>query len=115
MLNSTVLPPNATNKNIVWSSSNQKVAVVQNGRVTPVGAGTAIITAKTSAGGYSATCTVTVKPAAVDVFSGKVGANSAVIEAFDGDISLVFETASFLSDTGVTIERFDSDGVPDDI
>jgi uncharacterized protein YjdB len=113
VLNSTVLPPNATNKNIVWSSSNQKVAVVQNGRVTPVGAGTAIITAKTSAGGYSATCTVTVKPAAVDVFSGKVGANSAVIEAFDGDISLVFETASFLSDTGVTIERFDSDGVPD--
>ena len=110
-LNATVKPANATNKNILWSSSNQKVVVVSNGTVTPVGTGTAIITARTSDGGYIATCTVTV--GSIDVFKGKAGVNPAVLEAFDGDISLVFKTATFLSDTDVTIERYEPDHIPD--
>ena len=60
-LTATVLPSNAYNKNVTWSSSNTKVATVdQNGKVTAVGSGTAIITVKTVVGGLEAKCTVKV-------------------------------------------------------
>ncbi|PID87960.1 MAG: hypothetical protein CSB06_02530 [Bacteroidia bacterium] len=48
MLTATVKPDNATNKKVTWSSSNKKVASVdQNGNVKGLSSGTAIITAKT--------------------------------------------------------------------
>ncbi|NLY43025.1 MAG: hypothetical protein GX066_03435, partial [Clostridiaceae bacterium] len=63
-LTATVEPENATNKAVTWSSSNESVATVdQNGIVTAVGAGTAIITVTTVEGGFTATCTITVKEA----------------------------------------------------
>lgn len=55
----TVAPPTATNKTITWSSSNQAVATVANGVVTPLTAGTTTITATTADGGFQATCAVT--------------------------------------------------------
>ena len=58
-LTATVTPDNATNKTVTWTTSNDKVATVANGVVTAVGKGTATITA--TAGGKTATCTVTVK------------------------------------------------------
>ncbi len=62
-LTATVLPANAYDKTVVWSSSNTKVATVdQTGKVTAVGSGTVVITAKTKVGGLTAKCTVTVKP-----------------------------------------------------
>jgi hypothetical protein len=61
MLTATVTPDDVTNKNVTWSSSDTSVAVVaQTGKVTAKAAGTAIITATTSDGGYTASCTVTV-------------------------------------------------------
>ena len=61
-LKATVTPSTAYNKNIQWSSSDTKVATVdKNGKVTAVGAGKAIITAKSADGKKSAKCTVTVK------------------------------------------------------
>ena len=54
----TVNPDNATNKTVTWTSSNTSVATVENGTVKAVGNGTTTITA--SAGGFSATCNVTV-------------------------------------------------------
>lgn len=58
----TFNPANATNKKITWTSSNEKVAIVdQSGNVTAVGKGTANITATTEDGGKTANCTVTVK------------------------------------------------------
>ena len=59
-LSSTVLPENATDKTVTWTSSNTSVATVSNGTVTAKGVGTATITA--TAGGKSATCAVTVTP-----------------------------------------------------
>jgi uncharacterized protein YjdB len=57
----TVLPSNATNKNVTWSSSSPSVATVNNGGlVTSVSSGTATITAVTQEGAKQATCTVTV-------------------------------------------------------
>ena len=53
-------PSNAT-EGITWTSSNSSVATVnQNGLVTAKGSGTATITVKSSTGGKSATCTITV-------------------------------------------------------
>ena len=57
-LTATVMPVNATDKSIVWSSSNTMVATVDNGLVTAVKEGSATITA--AAGGKTANCTVTV-------------------------------------------------------
>ncbi|MCM1157097.1 MAG: Ig-like domain-containing protein [Bacteroidales bacterium] len=57
-----VLPDDADNREIEWSSSNSKVAMVDgNGKVTGVSAGTAVITAKAKDGsGVTASCKVTV-------------------------------------------------------
>ena len=64
----TVLPVNASNKNVVWTSSNSAVAAVdQNGKVTAVAAGNAIITVTTIDGLKTATCTVTVTAPVVNV------------------------------------------------
>lgn len=60
-LNANVEPENATNKTILWRSSNESVCIVTpNGVVIAVGNGTAIIIATTEDGGYIATCIVTV-------------------------------------------------------
>jgi uncharacterized protein YjdB len=64
-LTATVLPSNATNKNVTWKSSNTSVAIVANGVVTAVSAGSATITASTADGGKTATCAVTVTAATV--------------------------------------------------
>lgn len=57
----TVKPDNAVNKSVLWSSSDESVAKIRvNGTIRPVSAGTTTITAKTSDGGYTATCRVTI-------------------------------------------------------
>lgn len=58
-ITATITPSNATNKGIVWTSSDETVATVSGGVVTGVGNGTAVITAKTVDGGFTATCSVT--------------------------------------------------------
>ena len=61
LLSATIKPANATDQSIKWSSSNKKVATVdQSGLVTAVKKGSATITAKSS-NGKKATCKVTVK------------------------------------------------------
>ena len=58
-LTATVEPDTATDKTVTWESSDPNVATVdQSGKVTAVAQGTATITA--TAGGKTATCTVTV-------------------------------------------------------
>jgi len=59
-LTETVLPSNASDKSVTWSTSNSSVATVSNGVVTGVGAGSATITVTTVDGSKTATCAVTV-------------------------------------------------------
>lgn len=60
-LTATVLPTNATNKIVTWTTSNAAAATVSTtGLVTGVAAGSATITVKTTDGGFTATCAVTV-------------------------------------------------------
>lgn len=58
-----VKPLNATNPNIIWSSSDEDVATVEarsDAVITPVGPGRAIITAISEDGGFTASTEVTV-------------------------------------------------------
>ncbi len=56
-----VLPTNATNKEIMWDSTDEDVATVStNGVVKAVGAGNCTITATTVDGLYTATCDINV-------------------------------------------------------
>lgn len=82
-LRATVSPSDATNTGIIWSSADESIATVSNGVVTGVGAGTTTITATTSDGGYTATCSVTVRQISVtgitlDKHSVTVGQNDVV-------------------------------------
>jgi M6 family metalloprotease-like protein len=55
-----ILPANATDKTILWSSSDNSVATVTYGTVKPIGVGTAVITALIADGGFTALTTITV-------------------------------------------------------
>lgn len=60
-LTATVLPANATNKSVIWSSSNSNIASVNSsGLVSGITTGNCQITVTTVDGGYSASCTVAV-------------------------------------------------------
>ncbi len=58
----SILPYNASNKNVVWSSSDDSIATVSsNGTVSGVAFGNADITVTTEDGDYTAQCATTVK------------------------------------------------------
>lgn len=59
-LETVIIPYNATNKAIHWSSSNEDVCKVDNGLVSALCKGSAIITATTENGGYTASCLFTI-------------------------------------------------------
>ena len=59
-LTASVLPDNADDKRVTWSSDNEEVATVENGKVTAKQAGKAKITATSVDGGKNATCDVEV-------------------------------------------------------
>ena len=61
-LTATIEPANANNKNIIWSSSNEEVATVnQKGLVTAKSIGETTITAATEEGHFTASATIIVK------------------------------------------------------
>ena len=83
-LAATVLPEEAANKAVVWSSDNTNAATVDStGNVIAVGAGFATITATTVDGGFTATCAVTVnaKPQYTLTFDSKGGSEVPPITA----------------------------------
>ena len=62
-LTATVQPINASNKSVTWSSDKPGIAKVEEGVVTGMSAGEAVITVTTEDEGFTATCTVTVQAA----------------------------------------------------
>ena len=98
----TVLPVNASDKSVSWTSSNPDVATVDaTGKVTAVAVGTATITVTTTDGGKTATCTVTVKAALpADALPGEFSVSATKKVHFskgnlwaDGDNALHFEAS----------------------
>ena len=59
-LTATILPSDATNKNIVWSTSNNTIATVDNGVVKAVSPGLAVVIATSKDGSAIATCIINV-------------------------------------------------------
>ncbi len=67
-LTATILPEDATDKTVTWSSDDEAVATVdQTGLVTAVAAGEGKITATTTNGNKTADCVVTVEEAVIAV------------------------------------------------
>jgi len=99
-LTATVLPSNATNKTVNWSTSNSSVATISsNGLVTAISPGTATITAMTTDGSnLSASCLVTVTEDLND-YENYLSIDN--IEAFHGDTIVIpvkmFNEASIIS------------------
>lgn len=62
-LTATIIPANATNKNVTWSVNNNNVTIVPNGltcQVTGVTDGTSVVTVTTQDGSFTASCTFTI-------------------------------------------------------
>ena len=93
-LTATVLPSNATDKSVTWTSSAQSVATVANGTVTAVGSGTATITATTS-NGKTATCMVTVTNPYAD-FSFTLSGNGYALTGYSGTDTEVVVPAEYM-------------------
>ena len=88
-LTSTIAPEEATNKNVVWSTSNSNVAKVSGGVVTAVGVGSATITVTSVADGTkSASCSITVSEA---IPFGKITSSRS---DWTGEYLLVYETVT---------------------
>lgn len=69
-LTATVLPENATNKNVSWRTSNSAVVTVdQTGKVTAVMAGEALVFASSEDGSKTASCKVIVTKKSIPVSS----------------------------------------------
>ena len=78
------------NSNIIWSSSNPRVATVVNGKVTAVSEGTTIITA--IIGSKHSTCKVTVTKSFVSVTGIKL--NKSKLELLIGSSETLIKTIS---------------------
>ena len=123
-LTATVKPDDATDKNVIWTSSDELVARVANGKVTAVKAGNATITAncgdktaecavtvtvpitsltldKTSlslAVGETAQLTATVKPDnATDKTVTWCSSNESIVKVSNGEVSAVSEGTAIIS------------------
>lgn len=57
-LMATVLPPNATNKTVTWTSNSANATVNESGIITAIGLGSPVITAR--CGSLTATCAVSI-------------------------------------------------------
>ena len=78
-LTATVKPDNATDKTVIWTSSDEKIATVKDGKVTAVKVGEATITA--TAGDKTTECKVTVTPVPVS----SVSLNYTSLELTEGE------------------------------
>lgn len=106
-LKATVVPDLAGNKTVLWSSSNESVAIVNNtGTVTANGSGTAAITATTVDGGRIATAQITVQEAGAVPITG-VSLNIAAAPLQVGGTTLLEATVTPGNATNKTV-RFTS-------
>ena len=96
----TVYQEDAAIQTVTWSSSNEAVATVdQNGVVTGITPGTAVITVTTVDGGFTDTCTVTVLEPTVTK-----------IEIMSMPYTTSFRYKAALDASGLTLNVFYSDG-----
>ena len=100
-LTATVLPNNATEKGVNWSSSNTSVATVSHGTITAKAVGTTTITVKTN-NNITATCYVTVNLATI--LPTNIFLNKTSIELEEGQIFNLVATVLPSNSTNNSIE-----------
>ena len=79
-LEATVLPEDASNKEVTWTSSNESVCMVANGMVVATGYGTAVVMAITKDGGFMASCSVIVEKETISVTGITLSQTSATLK-----------------------------------
>ena len=82
LLIATIYPNNSTNKNIIWKSSDNSIATVENGKVKTLKAGKVVITAKTLNDKVDS-CTINVKEKIIDVSNITLNKTSEVLNIGD--------------------------------
>lgn len=107
VITAVVLPENADNKEVIWKTSDSKVAIVSKGIVTPKGNGLATITATTVDGNHSANCKVTVKTniTAVSKINNIEAENNSIKETLDYGSEYALPTSLVIN--GYSDERLD--------
>ena len=98
-LNATVVPVDAGNKEVSWTSSNDEVVSVDNGMVLPVTTGSAIVIARTVDGGYEDYCEVT-------VIEDSQIANISSITVRNGTIDIILDKVPVLAPDMESIQAF---------
>ena len=99
----TIFPDNATNKTVVWTSNHPEIASVdQEGVVTGIKKGQAIITVMAEDGEFTATCQVTVDAPQVEVDGVLLNKNEMLL--FEGGVEKMVATVypANASDKSVT-------------
>lgn len=104
-LTATVSPANASNKSVIWSSSNPAIATVNtSGVVTGISEGTTSVTATTVDGGFTASSAVTVTDIVVTQYTISTSANGS------GTVALNPPGGTYNAGTQVTITATPSTG-----
>ncbi len=76
MLVATLKPENAKETKLIWTSSDENIVKVdENGNITALNEGTAIITVKTEEGGFTAQCEVVVAKDVIEVVGITINGN----------------------------------------
>lgn len=90
-ISATILPENADNKAIIWTTSDSNVATVQDGLVLGVAEGAAVITGTTASGHLSASCTITVS----DFLKEKPAGNQIFYQTDNGTVTYLYDSSDF--------------------
>lgn len=104
-ITATVLPDNATDKTVTWSSSDTAVATVDGGKITAIKEGTATITAK--AGDKTAICIITIEKKVIPVESVKL--DKSELELYEGEFMTLIATVKPDDATDKTVAWSSSD------
>jgi fibronectin type 3 domain-containing protein len=97
-----ISPSNATNKTVSWTSSKPEIATVNsNGMVTGISPGTALITAKTQDGSFSASSSISVvppsSPLAIESFTLINAGNNTEVQTLGNGDKLKYEQVKNLN------------------
>ena len=103
-LTATVMPENATDKTVIWTSGDDEIATVEDGIVTGLSVGETTVTA--TAGGKSATCTVKV----TEEFGTDAGEKVTITFQNEGGATIYFGDSSEGSSESVVQIEIDKGG-----